>query len=110
LTASIVRGTVQPGPRSVRHDLLICLAGPAASSVLLLGAIAVLAGGATGPVRLAGWCLLGANLIAVLGSLPGLPGTDGTRALQAWRCRSTAPLSSPATRRAVADRGTSARA
>lgn len=89
LTASVRRDRVPPGRKAVRTEVLICLAGPVMSLALLTIATVALSAGAEGPARVAAWCLLGANLIAVGGSLPGVPSTDGTRALQAWRGRQT---------------------
>lgn len=87
LTASVRRDRARPGPRAARTEVLICLAGPAVSLVLLGLAAAALVGGVDGVARAASWCLLAANVIAVAGSLPGVPATDGTRALRAWRDR-----------------------
>lgn len=89
LTASIRRDRVRPGPSAARIEVLICLAGPAASLALLVAATVTLMTGVTGSAAVTAWCVFGANLIAVGGSLPGVSSTDGSRALRAWRNRRT---------------------
>lgn len=89
LTASIRRDRVRPGPAAARTEVLICLAGPGASLALLTGSAVALLAGVTGVAAVVAWCVAGANLVAVGGSLPGIPHTDGSRALHAWRSRST---------------------
>ena len=81
LNASVRRDRVRPGRTAARTEVLICLAGPAVSLALLAISAAALLAGVDGSARVAAWCLLGANVIAVGGSLPGVPSTDGTRAL-----------------------------
>jgi hypothetical protein len=89
LAASVRRDRVRPGPAAARTEVLICLAGPAASLVTAGFAVALVLLAVTAPARAAAWCLLAGNLMAVAGSLPGIPSSDGTRALRAWRDRRT---------------------
>jgi hypothetical protein len=96
LTASIRRDRAR-GPQMTRSEVIICLAGPAASLVLLVATAIAVVVGIGGFPGMAAWCLLVANAIAVAGTIPGIPATDGTRALQAWRGR---PASDARLRRA----------
>jgi membrane-associated protease RseP (regulator of RpoE activity) len=89
VAATVRRDRVRPGPAAARTEALICLAGPAASLVALGVAAALLLLDVRGPGRAAAWCLLAANLVAIAGSLPGIPSSDGSRALRAWRDRRT---------------------
>jgi Zn-dependent protease len=79
--AAVVR-TVGRGRPGARVELAACLAGPAVS-LILLGLGLVLHGGGSAPV--VGPALVVANLIAVCGSLPVHPDTDGARAIRARR-------------------------
>ncbi|SDS10340.1 M50 family metallopeptidase [Jiangella sp. DSM 45060] len=79
LDAGTVR-SVSPGRRT---EALVCLAGPAASVLLALAGLAVVAG--TPDHWRLGRLLLVLNAFVALAALTAGPRSDGARALRAWR-------------------------
>ncbi|WP_116947184.1 M50 family metallopeptidase [Jiangella endophytica] len=81
-------GTVRAVSGDRRTEALVCLAGPAASALLALAGLAVVAGTSDGWYL--GRVLLVLNAFVTLSALTAGPRSDGARALRAWRDRRAA--------------------